>query len=129
MLTETAIRLVETVCYRPGWTLEATDYSNRFEGCICIKVSYPAPETGRENWANGYCEQIRARASFPIQIHDADTTTLYRRVLMALVEIEVHEAREIFRVSPTGWAPFHPHQIDGMRRWGQPERDLAFGLV
>jgi hypothetical protein len=94
-----------------------------------VKVTYPAPETGRDNWRNGYAEQIMARASFPIQIHDCDAEALFRKVLEALLVIEVHEAREIFRVQPTGWAPFHPHQVDGMRRWGNPHADLSFGLV
>lgn len=128
MLPETAIELISTICYRPGWLLEATDYSNRFEAAICLKVTYPAPETGRDNWPE-YTQMIQARASFPIQIHDCDAQTLFRKVLDVLLEIEVHEAREIFRVHPTGWAPFHPHQVDGMQRWGNAHRDLAFGLV
>ena len=130
MLAATAIELIGTVCYRPGWTFEASDYTNRFESAICVKVTYPAPETGRDNWALGYPEQIQARAAFPIQIHDcADAGALFRKVFDLIVEIEIHEAREIFRVKPTGWAPFHPHQVDGMNRWGNPKGDLAFGLV
>lgn len=129
MLVETAIRLVEEISFRPGWTFTATEYK-RFESAICLTVSYPAPETGRDNWAKGYPEEIRVTPSFPIQIHDcADACAFYRKVMAIIGQIDEHEAREIFRIQPTGWAPFHPHQTDGMDRWGNPHEDLRFGLV
>lgn len=128
MLPETAIELVSQIVYRPGWTFEASDYTNRFEAAICVKVTYPAPETARSNWP-AYEKRIVARASFPLQVANCDTTDLYRKIMDMLIVIEVHEAREIFRIQPTGWAPFHPHKLDGMERWGQPHADLAFGLV
>lgn len=131
MRLETALELMANITYRPGWTFEASDYTNRFEGALCVKVVYPAPETGRANWANGYAEQINARAAFAIFFHDCrNAEELYRRIFCQIITvIELHEAREIFRIKPTGWAPFHPHTIDGMTRWGVPNEDLAFGLV
>jgi hypothetical protein len=31
-------------------------------------------------------------------------------------------------VNQTGWAPFHPHRIDCIKRWGEVESDLTFGI-
>lgn len=129
MLPDTAIELINTVTYRPGWTLKAEDHTKRFADSVCVRVTYLAPETGRNNWPE-YTETIQARASFAIQVHDCnDPVSLYRKVLDGLLSIEIHEARELFRVQPIGWAPFHPHTTDGMDVWGDPHGDLLFGLV
>jgi hypothetical protein len=58
-----------------------------------------------------------------------EDTDLYRKLAYAILEIEEHEMREYFRISPTFWAPFHPHQYDGMKRWGKYHEDLKFGLA
>lgn len=129
MLPATAIELVSQIIFRPGWKFEASDYTNRFESAICVRVTYPAPESSRHNFPD-YPEQIEAHASFPIQVAECDAAALYRKILEHVIAvIDVHEARELFRIAPTGWAPFHPHQVDGMTRWGTPQADLAFGLV
>ena len=44
-----------------------------------------------------------------------------------------HEIRE-FTVHDTGWAPLHPHTIDGRARWSDlsgddPLYDLTFGVA
>jgi hypothetical protein len=129
METDTAIELISQLAYKPGWVFEASDHCHRFEGTIILKVSYPAHETAREKARDGYPDTNQPHATFPIQVHRLDATELYRAVLNVIAEIDSHEAREYLRVSPTYWAPFHPHNIDGMERWGTPERDLTFGLA
>lgn len=131
---QSAIALVEQVVYKPGWQFTATDHTKRFEGTICLRVDYVAQETSREMAAEGYPQNNAPYASFPIIVRDLDTVGLYGEILKIILEIEEHEAREFLRIKPTFWAPFHPHQIDGMKRWAQQETitnvrpDLQFGL-
>lgn len=142
MRVETAIALIEQLVYKPGYHLSAVDHTKRFEGTVKVHLSYVAPETGRENAAKGYEEIIKTYAEFPIAVGDLSGPTanvcLYRRVLDAILEVEAHEAREALRVQPTLWAPFHPHQLDGIDVWNatttsrqRPEllRDFQFGIA
>lgn len=132
MRVESAIELVRQLIYKPGWDFTAEDARNRFENAIRVRVEYPAHETAREDALQGYPHVNRPYASFFVLVgEDCDDITLYRRVMKTVLCIEEHEAREYFRVQPTGWAPFHPHQIDGMKRWNpdNPEADLYFGAA
>jgi hypothetical protein len=132
MRTETALELIDGLTYKPGWKLIASDHSDRFEGAIKLHVEYLAANSNRELADAGYPEQIVARAEFPIMVGDCDEAcTLYRRIIDALMEIELHEAREFLRVRSTGWAPFHPHRLDGMRRWDPTNvrPDFTFGIA
>jgi hypothetical protein len=130
MLPESAVELISALCYKPGWSLSATDCTHRHEGAVVVHVSYPAYPSERDQAAAGYPgPEQKLRANFPLLVGDCDDDVeLYRRVLGVLLEVETHEAREFLRVRPTWWAPFHPHRIDGMRRWGTPEQDLRFGV-
>lgn len=131
MHVATAIRLIDGVIYKPGWKFTADDHTKRFEGAVLVHVVYPAQNSDRPE-APDYTTPISggARASFPVLVGDlVDELGLYRRLLEMLLHVEEHEAREFFRVEPTMWAPFHPHNIDGMMRWGAGvERDLTFGI-
>ncbi len=138
MRVDSAVLLVNNLIYKPGWTLTATDYTHRFESTICVKVEYPAPNSDRDNAKRGYEDDVlpTARAGFPIVVADCDDASLYRKIIDVILEIEAHEAREFLRVMPTYWAPFHPHNVDGMRRWNATNGidysvmpDLRFGLV
>lgn len=129
MLVSSAIELVNSVIYQPGWKLTATDHTNRFEGTVLVRVDYPARNSNRDQAAAQYPEEISTYATFPIIVADCDDVSVYRALVEMLVEIQTHEIREFLRVQPTGWAPFHPHRVDGMRRWGSDtRRDLQFGI-
>lgn len=128
MNVESALDLVNAIIYRPGWRISATDHTNRFEGSIKVRIDYPAQNTDREE-APEYNRAIMTYATFPLIVLDCDDIGLYRKIMEAILKIEEHEAREYFRVQPTLWAPFHPHRIDGMRRWGHPDEDLQFGIA
>lgn len=121
METRSAIELVNNLVYRPGWTIEATDYTKRFEGSIMVKFTFPAFHTEREHARNGYPSHTDSSwAQFPIMVGDCiDDCELYGRVLDCIRDLEMHEAREFLRVQPTMWAPFHPHRMDGMKRWSE----------
>ena len=132
MKVETAIALIGTLVYKPGWTIEAVDHRHRHEDCIKIQVTYPAKRSERELASRGYPDDIDdgARASFVVLVGDIqEDCELYRRLLDCILSIEEHEAREFLRIKPSYWAPFHPHLIDGMKRWGSPDRDLLFGAA
>lgn len=128
MKPETAIDLVAQLVYLPGWRLEATDHTNRFEDSIVLHVYYPAVNTNREH-APDYTETIETYASFPLVIADVDEVGLMRLVIDSLLKVWEHETREALRVAPTMWAPFHPHKVDGMGRWGDTSADLMFGVA
>lgn len=127
MEVDSAIDLINSLIYKPGWRISAKDHQGRFEGTVAVKIDYPAQNTNRDQ-APDYPENIETYASFPLVVGDCDDECLYRRVLDEIMKIELHEAREYLRVQPTLWAPFHPHRIDGMKRWGELEADLRFGV-
>jgi hypothetical protein len=133
MLVNSAVELVNQLIFLPGWTITATDHSNRFEGTILVRVDYPARNSNRDQAPDGYPQEIRTYATFPLVVADCDDADVYGAIVEALAEIELHEIREFLRVSPTNWAPFHPHRVDGMRRWakrtgGDIRHDLKFGI-
>jgi len=121
----TALDLINALVYKPGWRIFASDHRERFESTILVRIDYPCHRSERE-LAPDYTEVITAHATFPIVVGDCqEGCDLYRRIIDAIIAIEVHEAREFLRVQPTLWAPFHPHHIDGMKRWGTMEEDLS----
>lgn len=130
MRVDSAVQLINSLVYKPGWTFMANSHTNRFEGTVKVLVTYPALNSDREDAPdyNSPIEPDGARASFPIIVSDLDDTGIYRAILDIIVKIETHEAREFLRVEPTMWAPFHPHRIEGMKRFGDVDGDLAFGL-
>lgn len=123
-----ALTLLNTVVYKPGWHIEATDHTNRFEGSVRVVLHYPARNSNRD-CAPKYRDRVDTYATFAMIVSDCDDCGIYRRLLDAIICVETHEAREFLRVAPTMWAPFHPHRVDGMRRWGDPDRDLMFGIA
>lgn len=125
-----ALGLINQVIYKPGWKIEASDSSDRFEGTVRVRFIFPAYKSERELAAEGYPVHMDGTwAEFRIVVADCDDTELYRRLLQKIMEIELHEAREFLRVPPTLWAPFHPHRVDGMKRWGDTDGDLLYGIA
>lgn len=132
----TAVEIInDQIKYKPGWTFTAEDHTNRFEGTVKVRVDYPARNSNRDQAAEDYPQEIMTYAVFPIVVSGCDSVTdLTYLILDAIIRIEVHEAREFLRVEPTMWAPFHPHKVDGMKRWsertGDPlVSDLQFGIA
>lgn len=134
MDVQSAISFVQQIIYKPGWRFDVIDHTSRFEGTIDVHITYPALDSGSnsnpDTWKDGYTTGIPggARAAYPIIVSDTDEIGVLRRLLNAILDIEEHEAREFLRYPHNGWAPFHPHRIDGMTRWGTVDHDLKFGL-
>lgn len=135
METASAIELIRRVIYKPGWKFTARDHTKRFEGTIVVRVDYPARNSNRDQAEAGYPQEIITYAEFPLVVKDCADDDLYAALLRAITSIEEHESREFLRVRPTNWAPFHPHRVDGMRRWaarngkGDLLADLQFGIA
>lgn len=139
MKVDSALELVNSLVFFPGWEVSAEDHTRRFEGSIKVRIDYPSHETAREQAKEGYPEPIFTYATFPVIVETCvDGMMLYRKILNAILKIYAHEAREALRVKPTLWAPFHPHQIDGMKNWRNTEvmcddgimlEDMQFGIA
>lgn len=130
MDAQTAISLIEAIVYKPGYRLVGESFEHRFEGTVKVTVSYDAPNYNREHAPNYTVPAPNPSAAFHITVADFhNDVDLYRCLLERLLKVEEHEAREAFRVAPTNWAPFHPHKVDGMKRWGDPQSDYLFGLA
>lgn len=135
MNVASAVELINnSLVYKPGWAFTATDHTNRFEDTIVVRIDYPAQNSNRDQAADGYPESIQTYASFPLVVRDCTDEDLAFQVLQAVVKIEVHEAREFLRLKPTMWAPFHPHNVDGIKRWDDRTGDrladdLQFGIA
>lgn len=128
----TACRIInQNIVFAPGWEFEAVDFSERFEDAVCVNVSYPAVETNRDEAEVGYQRDVIAHAKFCILVGMCkDQVDLCRCIVTDVIQpIMLHEAREMLRMAPTFWAPFHPHKIDGMKRWGDVLGDTRFGIV
>ena len=74
MNVTSAIALVGQLIYRPDWLFDATDHTNRFEGAIKIRVTYPALNTNRDQAPAAYPETITTYAEFPMVVANCDDT-------------------------------------------------------
>lgn len=131
MEVQSAVDIVNTqMIYVPGWEFTAEPFTDRFEAAMQVRVNYPVIRTDREVMRAGEVVPFTATAAFPIVCDFNDMVGLARCIIdNVLVPIHLHEAREGLRFLPTFWAPFHPHRVDGMNRWGDPNGDLMFGIV
>lgn len=138
MRPETACALIAQLIYKPDWHFTANP-SKRFENAIELHVNYPARNSDRETAPN-YSYEVKGGviAHFTLSVESLDDIGLYAGLCQLLMVIEEHEMREFLRVSNTLWAPFHPHNTDGIARWasvhGIPQeiqflRDSTFGIV
>lgn len=141
MLAVTACELINTLVYKPGWDLFASDNCHRFEASVRVRIDYPCANSDREYARLGYPEhepaetvthggqlvaegtptirpEGKAVAQFTLMVDDVDDVVrLCYLLLCRFAQIDCHEAREFLRVLPTFWSPFHPHHTDGMKRW------------
>lgn len=123
-----AIALVNTLVLRPDFHVSAEDYTNRFEDTICVHVTQDTRSSNFED-APSYETLIGARAAFPVTVSTMTENDLVRAVIEILIRFETHELREFTRRFDDLVAPFHPHTVEGMNRWGDPSGDLLYGLA
>lgn len=120
MLVDSAVKIVnDGLTYRPGYEITAGDYTSRHESAIWLEIVIPTRQTERHE-APGYPTEVGARSRFMLLVDDCDgVEALMYKVLKAIAMSEMHEAREFLRLKPTFWAPFHPHKVEGTRRWAR----------
>lgn len=139
MDAQTAADLInENLAYKPGWSFTARDHSGRFLGTVEIRVDYVAPNSAREHAEAGYPQLLTPNASFTVPVFDLDSPeALWLRVFdEVIVPIELHEAREFYRLRAEDYrAPFHPHIPEGAVAYlaSHPghtlDADVRFGIA
>lgn len=138
MRVDTALSLINDGLTLPvGWEIFAEDHRKRFEESVCLNVNITDARKSEREEAPEYKALTNggARAKFVVPVGDVEgIEDLVFRVILAIVEDFTHEVREFVRVKSTSWAPFHPHKIDGIKRWADahgtdPFRDYLFGIA
>ena len=127
MKVDAAVDLINTgLVYKPGWRFEASDHTNRFEGHVLVKCRYHAHNSNRDCAIRGYDEEIDTYAQFSFPVEGYGESEVVFRLLLSIIEIEIHEAREFLRRGESYESFFHPHRIDGMGRWSEHATTCAF---
>lgn len=120
-----AMARLHTVHYWPGWEFDIIP-AGMGGTELDIVVTFDAPNTNRDLALKGYPQMIRPARNVLMRVDDITSETqLFRRffddVIMAAHE---HEGREAFRVGPDMRAPFHPHRVEGMQAYGDPQSEI-----
>jgi len=129
-----AVRILnEEIVYKPSWKIQARSHTKRFQRTIAVRIEYPCQNSNLEDAKLGYPNSIVTYAEFPITLgQDWGHLELCRALIESIMKIEEHEAREFLRLpNLENWrAPFHPHSVLGIERWGAGrESDVLFGRV
>jgi hypothetical protein len=132
MRTEHAIEFINNqLCFIPGWEISAESYEKRFQGMLLCHYKFPA-QNSNQNLAPTYEQEIPGKNHVTLKLEVGDARTfmeVYERVLRQIITIQTHEAREFLRIAPDWVAPFHPHKVYGMQRWGDVKGDLDYNAV
>lgn len=109
------------LAYKPGWTVRAVRATTKEYG-LTISATFEAPNSNRDLARQGYpiTETVTPIPSLTIEWPEdgAEYHAAIELVFMFLVDIEIHEAREFFRVrSDDMAAPYHPHRWAGHARF------------
>lgn len=124
MDAQRAAELINKISYRPGWKIEAHYLSGL--PFVLVQAYVDTVNSDRDQALKGYPQKI---VLGPDTVIDADLygtpEEIYRRILDWIIGLEVHEAREFFRVGPDMHAPFHPHREECERAWERTARDVS----
>lgn len=133
------------IIYKPGWEFRVVaDYWYRidlhesvmpgwFPNYLNVEVTYPAPNSNIENARRGYTEPLLhgALALIVVNLTLCETVDdVLGRVMAGVFGIEIHEAREFFRLRQRGLcAPWHPHRADGAAAYSEGIARYGFPAV
>lgn len=107
----------ENVSYKPGFRIRATP--NR-DGAVMLSCEAVVADSSRYQ-APGYRSPIIASSRSTVNVGAcSDETEVYAKVLKFLIEMEIHESREFFKVGNDYEPPFHPHTYEGKRNFQMP---------
>lgn len=119
------------LCYRPGCTLRAIDWSIRHGGAILVQVTEQT-----HDFSQRYAPNFDDHGTFDVKWYFAivpehynDEISFWRSFWNSLQKLQSHENRECFRLfDGERWVGiFNPHEPNGQKNFGDPEGDLAFG--
>jgi hypothetical protein len=129
MDTQQAIDLVNNeLHYRPGTRFHAVrsilaQISEMFprettiSREIVISLGMETFNSDQDMALKGYPERITVAPSLTVDVATLTREQLIDRVMVFIGEVELHEAREFFRVGSAMDAPFHPHRESGQAAW------------
>lgn len=117
MKTQDVVELLSGLSYRPGWTFDA--YAPFDGDVVLFEAVCKTVDTSRDCAERDY--DTPKTLEWQEFIHASSyegREDLLSSVFSWLMAIEVHEAREFFRLKNEGYAaPFHPHRADGTDAW------------
>ncbi|UIX34313.1 MULTISPECIES: hypothetical protein [unclassified Streptomyces] len=109
--------LINQVSFRPGWEFRA-DVMADGAPLVIVQALVETVNSDRDQALRGYPEKILL---VPEAIIDAAeyviADDLYTAIFQWIIDLEIHECREFFRVGPDKDAPFHPHRPEGQSAW------------
>jgi hypothetical protein len=111
----TCLALINGIHFMPGWTISGKFSSPRLP-YIQVTVTVETVNSNHDNAVQGYADKITIEPT--VMCTPSDYTTpeeLYFALFGWLMELQLHEAREFFRVGNELVAPFHPHRAEGNR--------------
>lgn len=116
-----AVDLINSMGFKPGWTVGARTWQERHQSSIILTVNFPAPDS---SFPPEYKIPVEGgvHGEYALLVGDCRTwDDLMRKVLTLMIEIETHEWREFLRLGAEHdhYAPFHPHTDAGMLRWAK----------
>lgn len=122
MNTDQVFDLLDSITYKPGWTLSAERNPDGLP-LVRLNVEIETVNSDQHMALVGYPESRTLVHDVIIPANEVmDEEQIYSAILALLLDIEVHEGREFFRVGADQRAPFHPHRREGVDLW---ERTLA----
>jgi hypothetical protein len=131
MDNKTAVETVHAVRFMPTWELSAIDLGG---DTIMVRVTWETFNSDHDNAVRNYRETVVLERMLMVAPQEfATPDELHAALLMWLVEIQIHETREFFRVGESFRAPFHPHRPEGERLWDNlitnPNSDVMAGAI
>lgn len=117
------VELLSGITYRPGWTftaeaLPALRHVFGVEEDVRFRMACTTVDSDREYALKGYPETKTLEWDFILKSDDWQADNLIRQVFGMLMDIELHESREFFRLRTDDMqAPFHPHRPEGEAAW------------
>lgn len=119
MLAERCAETVNSLAYRPGWTIVAQVVPEEFRdsvgGDVIVMFDVDTVDTNRECARDGYStpKHLEVPSVISSEIFDSPNE-VYGMILAQIMDLEMHETREFLRVKSDDYAaPFHPHRAEG----------------
>jgi len=115
MNSREAARLLNIMRYKPG---TSTTFWPEGEDGVGMSLQFTAYDSTPDIIDGGYGRETRIQAPpISFSVRGLDAEQVMAAGLRACIEVDIHEAREFWRVGKGGPAPFHPHNMQGEAAW------------